>query len=711
MTAELALFVLGVAAAATALGVGDAPITSIVILMAMTLLPGGAIISLLPRSDALSSTALAVALSLSIWALVSTFALWLHAFKPVSTGWAILGISGIVLLVSMVREFRLTGVLPVGCIARPTFSGRTRMDAIWLLPLLVGLALWGISISQFNINQMTDYGLPSVTPWSWFVGLGVVVVGTAVVGSLRSTSRAVCFLYVVGTVVVIYATSPLLSSDPQYAWTYKHIGVVHLLESLGHVDTSVDIYNRWPGFFAASATALRMTAANATELAKWAELYFAGLQVLMVAAIAQRVSRRAGIATLASLAFLLTNWIGQTYFSPQAFAFTLSLAVILVIVWQLPGEPNLFGRWMLKLTGPLARNRLQPRVGFQPSWSPTVAIAVVLLLDAAIVVSHQLTPYTLILQIGALAFFGWTRPWWTVTIMGLFTLVMLVPNLGFVNHNFGIFSSFDPFRNAQHSSIYITDPMAGYAFSSRAGFILSASMWLGALASIVVLMRRGKAPTALLLAALAFAPFALVFGQNYGGEASLRLVLFSSPFCAVLLAMACFELRPKFRAALAGPLALACSAMFIFAFYGHFEVNQMPSDVIRAAEYFYEKAEPHSVLMLAGPNFPNRIGARYPLFSGPKTDDDPNLLRYDFYRNRKLGPRDVDDVIANAKQFSQVAYLAFSSPQTSFAETFRLTPPGELRNLEVAVAKSPEFEPWFVSKDARIYKLRSGEAR
>jgi hypothetical protein len=43
--------------------------------------------------------------------------------------------------------------------------------------------------------------------------------------------------------------------------------------------------------------------------------------------------------------------------------------------------------------------------------------------------------------------------------------------------------------------------------------------------------------------------------------------------------------------------------------------------------------------------------------------------------------------------------------QRRWAQTFGLTPPGALDDLERAVAASPAFRLWRATRDARIYRL------
>ncbi len=121
-----------------------------------------------------------------------------------------------------------------------------------MTPLAGAIIAWALSLSHIDLYGLDDYGLISGLPNAWFVALGVCVLGGAIAAA-TGTRGWIAGAYVIGTAIVLYATLPLLAGQPHYSWVYKHIGVVRYLESSGQTDTSIDIYNRWPGFFALGA--------------------------------------------------------------------------------------------------------------------------------------------------------------------------------------------------------------------------------------------------------------------------------------------------------------------------------------------------------------------------------------------------------------------------------------------------------------------------
>ncbi len=192
---------------------------------------------------------------------------------------------------------------------------------------------------------------------------------------------------------------------------------------------SVDIYNRWPGFFALAAAFSSLSgASNPVAYAAWAEPFYA-----LVARSSSRrsriaLSRNVRIAGYAALISLLGNWVGQTYYSPQATAYVLALTLLLVLVRTLVTRPP--HRRLITVIERLARTPQLEPARAEPLAGAVASVAIVIGLDAAIVATHQLTPYVLLLQVGALVLIGVVRPRWLLAAMALLTVGYLLPNLG-----------------------------------------------------------------------------------------------------------------------------------------------------------------------------------------------------------------------------------------------------------------------------------------
>jgi hypothetical protein len=570
--------------------------------------------------------------------------------------------------------------------------------AVALTPLVGALVAWALSLHMIDTRGLGRYGLPPALPAIWYGALLVLICGAVTAIWAMRPKVALMALYILAIVIVLYATVPAITAVPHYSWVYKHIGVTRFIAVHGGVDTSVDIYNRWPGFFAGAAAFSRLAGIDPLSYAAWAEPFFALIDALLAGCLAWAIGRDVRVAGYAALIFTVGNWIGQAYFAPQAMAYTLALALMLVFVRNFAG-----GDVTPRLTGLMEKvvRRDQPPVALAAAlpWSRAASVAIVLGLDAVIVATHQLTPYVLLLQCGALMLLGVARARWLVVAMGVLTLAYLLPNLGYVTHNFGLFTSLNPASNIQHGK---TTPANVDWFDANAGGLLSVVLIMLMLASAVRLARLGLGRKALALLVLAGAPFGILFAQNYGGEASLRVFLFSSPWRDILIALGVQTIvRPRLRVAAALATCLVLAYMFIPAFYGAEDLNIITKGEVAASEYFYAHAPAGSVLILLAPDYPTRSGPRYSLMRG----DWPNIAGTSTFEDRPLGPAQIPAVIALIYQYSHSGYVVFSTTGYKYAAVHGLTLPGALESLERAVAASPRFRLWYATSDARIYEL------
>jgi hypothetical protein len=291
--------------------------------------------------------------------------------------------------------------------------------------------------------------------------------------------------------------------------------------------------------------------------------------------------------------------------------------------------------------------------------------------------------------------------------MAIMTLGYFAANFQFIQHNYGVFTSLDPFNNAQGQGATLArTPTDGKLFNTYVELLFLAVLALFTICAVVRLLRRGLLMRALPFILFAVSPFFVLFGQNYGGEASLRIILFSSPWCAALISWALGTVvSGRLRWALTMFVAITFTALFIPSFLGEEELNTISPAEVSASEWFYYHARPGSVLVLAAPGFPYRYGGTYSEFRGPEGDANPNLLTEALFQGRPLGVADIPRVIARIKEYAPHGYLVFDNDETAFAEVFRITPPGGLGHLEAAVAGSPDFRLWYQNSNVRIYEL------
>jgi hypothetical protein len=703
---DVLLLALASASVAVCVAGASGAVRLVLVFVAACLLPGAALLTRLRIQSTLERSALAVGISLCVEAAGSLAMIWTGWWHPDAWALALVLVSCALIAADLAASLRTAVALGRVAPARPSLG--VRRVAPWL-PAAAAVAIWKLSLVYLDVSHLGDYGLPSALPPAWYLALAIAVLGAVWAICLRGTSQPLVLFYLAVTALILFATVPAVSGQPHYAWVYKHIGVVRLFEAHGSANPSIDIYNRWPGFFALAAVFSTVVGqANPVTYAGWADFVFVILDLLLLMAAVKAVARDFRVAAGAGLLFTLTDWVGQTYYSPQAFASVLAFAVLAIALRQLAVQGSGSHR---RLAGLLERLGRVPQLPIPAAalerWPRWAALAAVLALDAVVAASHQLTPYMLLVSVALLLALGLIRPWWLLLAMAALTLAYLAINLQFVQRNYGLFTSIDPFNNVQGAQI-TQHPSAGKVFNTDVELLFIALVWLATLWATVRLLRRGLLLRAASFVALAVAPAAVAFGQNYGGEASLRIILFSGPWCAALIAWALLTIaRPRLRLAVIAATACLFAGLFVVSYLGQEELNIVSASEVSASEWFYDHAERGSVLVLAAPGFPYRLGASYPEFRGPEGDANPNLLTEPIFRGRALGDSQVPAIAQRIHQYSPHGYIAFTRDETTFAEVFRITPPGALGQLEAAVARSRMFRLAYANADAQIFQLVS----
>ncbi len=573
---------------------------------------------------------------------------------------------------------------------------RPRPAVLGWAMVVSGVALWLASLHSVDLAHIGRYGLSASLPATWYAALAIVILGAVKTIFARRFRPLLAAAHVGAAVLVVYATIPAVAAVPQYAWTYKHIGVTRSIEQLGSVAPLVDIYHRWPGFFALAALFSRLAGlGDPIRYAAWAEPVFSVMGALLVAALAHTVSRNYRVAALAAMFFVLSAWVAQSYFAPQPLAYILGLTLMLAVLrWRT--NHRSYPRWLVHLAGAEAE-------GPARGWSGRVTLAVVVAVDAVVVVTHQLSPYMVLLELVAVALFSVLRLRWIVLPALALPAAYLLPNLTYLKQHFPLFNGTHPGKSGPATGSI--EPW----LVAQAGGLTSACLWALALLAVAGLLWRRAGPTPLMVLALAMAPACtLAFGVAYGGEASLRVHYFAAPWLAVLVAWGLVTLpRPRWRAGIGLVALLGVTALFVVAFFGRTALNVIPRDEVEASAYFYAHAEAHSLLLLVNPGFPMRLSARYTVMRPAEGGDtSPNLMA------RQNAPLvrggSLTSVMTTLRQLAPAIgahrYLVFSRTEAQYANVTHVLSFAETRRLESEVVGSSRFRLWHQTANSRIYE-------
>ncbi len=691
----------------------------LVMLLAFLLLgPGAAVMSAIRVADRLTAWALAVAGSMAVATGVAVTTLWTHAWNPDVT---VASMAGAVTLVSAGRLTTLwrAGGRAGNPFAPPLRDGpppvpgrRARILGILPMASVAGaVLLWAYALIGLKPAGVGLYGLSAALGWPFLAA--VVLLGAGLAAELLGRARPLVLgISLLAVPLMMQATVPLLDGTIEYAWTYKHVGVVDLIRDNGHLLNSNDIYQQWPGFFAVLAMMSHVAGVGALSFAAWASLTFALIDMLVVAALLRSFSADRRVVALGVLLSQVAMWVDIGYFSPQAFVYPLMLGFWLIVVrWLLVVPPAPAG------TGRVARVRTWLLRGLpaQPARSPREragASAGAVVLFAAITVSHQLTPFVMLLPLAVLVVLGLVRPrlWLPLALIAVLA-AFVGPRLGGVASQYHLFD-FDLVANAAGNADTWRTPEQ--EFSAVVARTLAIGVWLAALAGVWLRIRRpGRV---LVPAVLGFVPIVTLAGGNYGGEAIYRVFAFSLPFAALLIAD--LWAGPRFRARLLGGrirrrLVVGASGVVLAAvmlaalqgLQGQLVVHQVSRTDIAAAEYLYAHAEPDSSIVLAAPNFPTKLTGDYDRFNTRLTAVDVSLIGDPSF-DGNLNASRITDIEAYIRALgTRTSYLVVGDAMEKYTEYFGLSPAGSMTSLATGLRNSPDWTVYYTAPGITVFRL------
>ncbi|UXA20753.1 hypothetical protein KXD98_11935 [Mycobacterium sp. SMC-4] len=391
-----------------------------------------------------------------------------------------------------------------------TRAGGTSLVRRYLSLALSGSAvlLWGLALPGLPGLDASYYGL-------LFSGTGPVLAacialcGWALLVAVRNRQLPAAAIAVGAAVVVSRVTTFVATEVPLYDWTYKHLAVVDYILVHGRLaPDGTDIYAQWSAFFVVWAWFCDVTGFPAVSVAHVFAPFVHVLIALTAYTGARVIGRSRRTAVTAAFVIEIANWVGQDYFSPQAWSLVLAYGMLVLLM----------------------ASRHSPACG---------VLSIVVF--AAMVPTHQLTPFWAVAVAGALCLLKRARPWWIAVAMAVIVVSYLLLNLEAVLP-YGLLSGGSPISNA--ASNVLTSGLPAKDFTSAVVRTLSVVVLLTAVGCAIWRWRR-KRPV-LVLAILAFSPFGLLFGQSYGGEAIFRVYLYSLLGCALLIAPAVVDAMDGF---------------------------------------------------------------------------------------------------------------------------------------------------------------------
>lgn len=686
--------------------------------------PGCALACWLPISDRISRVVAVVAASLTWSVLLTSLLAWMQV---TSLGVLILstaGVSGIGCAAYLVVQFDEYGERtpvhagahygdkhpswtvpradsrqgPHGVSRLSLLSNRTLSAA-----LLTAAASWAVAVSIARGHALSKYGLLPILGIPFLLAAALTL--TVLVAALRNVR--VAWPNAVAALILLIAefdgTPALLAIAPLGSATYKHFGVVDYIVYGGSLNNPLDVYQQWPGFFSAAAGLVRLSGQSPMQYANWAQFFFEALNALAIFAIARQLCQGNTVAPyIAVLLFETASWEGTFYYSPQTLAFTLSLMFQYFLLSFLETERlrRLFAgrRWLIIPRLETGRDWENDALGRLTRIGGLIAIF------GAIMITHQLTPLFVITGVTCLWILGVLRRPGLIVTLAIMIVVFESLHLPAVARN-QILTGFHLSNVAGTASLIPASPQA--ALAGAWAKTIGLAFW-GATAVCILSYRRLFGSVAI-TAILASAPLALALVSNYDGEAIYRVFLFSSPWCAIIIAN---RLAPLLRASTLGLAAVAAWALFAAVgsaqsqLYGIFAFAQVTTSEISASTYFLDHAPSNTVLVTAAAqNFPGRLNGSYALHNVTDTQNDLSLDGSSMLRGNglsRMSPQSLAEYVDHLAGGS--GYLAIDPSMQDFVNYYGVYTPYTLPDLAPRLEGSRYWQVWYSNGGTIILK-------
>lgn len=585
------------------------------------------------------------------------------------------------------------------------------VELISTIALAAAVVLWLVALPQMDADQLNNFGLVSILPATYWFALACVT-GSFFLSLDTSCRWAVLRpLAVVVLILLLHATPPIVYETLRYSWAWKHIGIVDYIQRYGHVDRTAPFlaaYHNWPLFFwltAKLANFLDLSPLQTANLVRFfpvfSSLGFAGL----LFAIYRRFSHDFRLVWASVWVFVCTNWVGQDYFSPQAFAFFLYLLVLAICLGPLLRPVSAprkgWARNLYKLRTRLTRGAPKfPAVG---PWMHAVAATTVCLAIWEIVAAHQLTPLILLNALLFLWVFAGLSPAyaaftalavasWLVFPAAPFTAVELPEQVS------GVMKAWNGLTDKFVDTSVVDPQVAAVAWGGRiltlAAAMLAGFGWLRRFRS------GGRDGTAV---GLLVAPLPIVFFTSYGGELIFRIYLFCIPFLAFFVAALFFPTNGAGRGLgtrfLFAGAAFLMAAGFLLGNNGKDRQYRFSPEEVAGAHWLYRNAEPGTLLVEGARNYPSQF-MNYENFTYVPLANESREAQLELLADpaRTLSRWLRDDRWQNG-------YVILTRSQKAYVDALGKMPDGALDRIEYELQSSADFQLVFVNRDVRIYTL------
>ncbi|PZG32376.1 hypothetical protein C1I98_29425 [Spongiactinospora gelatinilytica] len=577
--------------------------------------------------------------------------------------------------------------------------------------LPVATVLWGLSLRSVDLDAMTDLGLITVMPATFWAAIVVMVAGFVALLSDKFALELWHAGYVLVLIAVLHATPALLYPTLRYSWAWKHVSVIDYLIRHGVTDPApgpLSAYHQWPGFFSFFATMTQMAGLDdALDIASWGPLAFNIATLLPLLLLFRTVTRNRQLVWGGVWVFFSCSWVGQDYFSPQATTLVMYLTILAVMVRRFRRGPIRAGADPDGLAAeppPItsARHRL--------IWATLLMMPIV-----AITSAHQLTPLMLV---GALTALFVLRRYRNLGLLLVTAAVVagwdviiawqvLESRFSDIMESLG-----DAGGNLSAGLIALGTASPGQVIVAYADRALSVGLWGLALCGAFVRRRWLRRP-GLPLLMIGIAPLAFLAGGSYGGEIIFRVYLFALPLTALLAAALFLPARRAWVRTLVFPVVLLLMVTgFFFGNYGKEQSNYFTTDEVHLVRALHRIA-PQRSLIVAPTFFLPAAYDQYERYDHiwldelpPSREAVPNLPGHvptlpEFVKDPSPALIDLMGAVPPGAK----AYLVLNRAQLPATETAGIFPKGTIDRLIREISGSGRFRQVLGNDGGVVYEL------
>ena len=572
----------------------------------------------------------------------------------------------------------------------PSLGSRAVRAAAPPALLLLGAAIAGAGLTASEPGQIGGLGLVEALHPAYYAGFALVVASFLTVWR-RTQPGLWATLTLAGSVaaviVLLHGAPWIIEEAPRFPTAYVHAGFSNHIAETGQTLPDVDARFSWPGFFAFSALLQRAAGdVPATLFLEWWPVLLNALFTLPVFALARRISGRSDVAWLAVLVLPVINWIGQDYYSPQSVALLMYLSMAVLAIGHF-GDMRPRTAWLLRRDP----SDVGPDAAGDTRVADAVGLAAVATLALGLAMGHQLTPVAAVAVGTLLVVLRVTQLWSLPLLLGLVMAgwISYGASAFWVGHLDVIFGGVGAVESNVGSNV--AERLVGseaHLVVLRVRVFLAALVW--ALSALALLALRGWHRRA--AATLLFAPFLIMIAQSYGGEALLRVYLFTTPASAILIAVLLASMGTVWRRLSVITLLLVLLVgQFLVARWGNESFEMTRSGELAAVEHVYDVVPDGAIVAAIAPQLPWRA-------------ERITELRHEWVGVEE-SPRVTFQVIRDTVSGRpEGGYALLTTSQLRYAEEVQGHSPAWGVQLLGLLDRSPDFRLVYENADARLYR-------